>query len=199
MKIGYARTSTTEQLAGLEAQSRDLVEQGCERIFSEQVSGASTHRPQLEAALDHMREGDVLVVTKPDRLARSTSDLLGYVEKVKAKGCGLVILSMSGVTLDTTNPTSKLMLTMLAAVAEFERDLMKERQAEGIAKAKADGKYLGRKPTARNQTEEVKALAASGMSPSKIAEKLGMGRTSVYRCLGKLKEPHKQTNTVKEA
>ncbi|MCP1237012.1 recombinase family protein [Gluconobacter kondonii] len=186
MKIGYARTSTTEQLAGLEAQSRDLKEHGCERIFSEQVSGASTHRPQLEAALDHMREGDVLMVTKPDRLARSTSDLLSYVEKVKAKGCGLVILSMSGMTLDTANPTSKLMLTMLAAVAEFERDLMKERQAEGIAKAKADGKYLGRKPTARNQTEEVKALAASGMSPSKIAEKLRMGRTSVYRCLGKV-------------
>lgn len=185
MKIGYARTSTTEQLAGLEAQDRDLRAMGCERVYSEQVSGARTDRPQLAAALDHMRTGDVLVVTKPDRLARSTADLLGHVRDITAKGCNLIVLSMGGQTLDTSNPTSKLMLTMLAAVAEFERDLMKERQAEGIAKAKQDGKYAGRKPTARNRADEVRKLQAEGMGATEIARTLGMARNSVYRCLGK--------------
>ncbi|CAI9121345.1 recombinase family protein [Brytella acorum] len=185
MKIGYARTSTTEQMAGLESQQRDLVAAGCGRVYAERISGAKTDRPELTAALDHMRPGDVLVVTKPDRLARSTADLLRHVDTLKAKGCGLIVLSMNGTMLDTTNPTSKLMLTMLAAVAEFERDIMKERQAEGIAKAKMEGKYKGRKPSARNQEEEVRALAAQGIKPTEIARKLGMGRTSVYRCLGK--------------
>lgn len=186
MKIGYARTSTTEQIAGLAGQERDLLAAGCERVFAEQISGTITERPRLMAALDTMRAGDVLVVTKPDRLARSTSDLLRHVEDLKIKGCGLIVLSMSGVTLDTTNPTSKLMLTMLAAVAEFERDLMKERQAEGIAKAQGDGKYKGRKPSARNQAEEVKSLASQGVSAAEIARRLKIGRTSVYRCLGRV-------------
>lgn len=181
--IGYARTSTTEQVAGLEAQVRDLLASGCEKVFEEQVSGASTDRPQLAAALDHMRAGDTLVVMKPDRLARSTADLLGYVETVKAKGCHLIVQSMGGQTLDTRNPTSKLMLTMLAAVAEFERDLMKERQAEGIAKAKAEGKYSGRKPTARSRKTEVLKLHKAGKGASEIARELGIGRSSVYRCL----------------
>lgn len=183
MKIGYARTSTTEQLAGLEGQERDLNAAGCERIFSEQVSGAATHRPQLEAALDHMRAGDVLMVTKPDRLARSTAHLLKIVDDLKERGCGLVILSMNGMTLDTTSPTSKLMLTMLAAVAEFERDLMLERQREGIAKARQEGRYKGRKPTAMSQAEEVKARHQKGEKPAHIAREMGIGRTSVYRCL----------------
>jgi|GEM_PF-3414015 len=108
------------------------------------------------------------------------------VEDLKIKGCGLIVLSMSGVTLDTTNPTSKLMLTMLAAVAEFERDLMKERQAEGIAKAQGDGKYKGRKPSARSQAEEVKSLASQGVSAAEIARRLKIGRTSAYRCLGRV-------------
>lgn len=183
MKIGYARTSTAEQTAGLDAQVRDLRAAGCERVYAEQVSGSLTDRPQLSAALDQLRPGDVLVVTKPDRLARSTADLLAHVEMVKAKGCGLIVLSMNGMVLDTTSPTSKLMLTMLAAVAEFERDIMKERQAEGIAKARAEGKYLGRKPTARDQAAEVRALAAQGIGGTEIARRLGIGRTSVYRCL----------------
>ena len=143
MKIGYARTSTTEQMAGLEAQERELKAAGCAKVYSEQISGTKRDRPQLAAALEHMRQGDVLMVTKPDRLARSTADLLGYVKAIQAKGCHLIVQSMGGQTLDTSNPTSKLMLTMLGAVAEFERDLMKERQAEGIAKAKAEGKYKG--------------------------------------------------------
>lgn len=184
MRIGYARTSTTEQVAGLEAQERELKAAGCEKVYSEQISGTKRDRHQLASALEHMRQGDVLVVTKPDRLARSTMHLLQFVDELKAKGCGLIVLSMNGMTLDTTSPTSKLMLTMLAAVAEFERDIMKERQAEGIAKAKAEGKYKGRKPTARNQTEAVRALEAQGVSKTEIAKRLGISRTGVYRALG---------------
>lgn len=186
MRIGYARTSTTDQAAGLAAQMRDLEAQGCDRVFTEQVSGTVTVRPELEAAIDYLRRGDALVVCKPDRLARSTADLLAFVERIKAKGCELVILLMGGQTLDTSSPTSKLMLSMLAAVAEFERDLMLERQREGIAKAKAEGRYLGRKPTARAQADDVQKLASEGVSPTDIAKQLGIGRTSVYRCLGKV-------------
>ena len=182
MLVGYARTSTVEQDAGLQAQERDLRAAGCEKIFSEKVSSV-TRRERLEAALDFVREGDAFMVCKPDRLARSTGDLLSIVERLDTKKVGLVILSMGGQRLDTRSPTGKLMLTMLAAIAEFERGLMLERQREGIAKAKADGKYKGRAPTARKQTAEVLRLKGEGISPAVIAKQLGMGRASVYRIL----------------
>jgi DNA invertase Pin-like site-specific DNA recombinase len=185
MKIGYARTSTEEQVAGLEAQRRDLAAAGCERVFSEQESGAKNDRPQLNQAFEHMRPGDVLVVTKPDRLARSVVALMGFVERLRAKGCELIVLSMGGAPLDTSNPTSSLILTILGAVAEWERAIMKERQAEGIAKAKAEGKYRGRKPSARDRTADVLALSGQGVTPTVIAKRLGISRTSVYRCLGR--------------
>ena len=182
MFVGYGRTSTVDQHAGLEAQLRDLKAAGCERVFSEQVSSVA-ERAQLDAALSFVREGDVFVCSKPDRLARSTGDLLRIVEGLTARGVGVIILSMGGDKLDTRNPTSKLMLTMLAAVATFERDIMLERQREGIAKAAKEGKYKGRAPTARAKAEEVKALAADGMSRDAIAQTLGMGVASVYRIL----------------
>src|SRR3954447_16853576 len=142
MHIGYARTSTAEQEAGLEAQERDLRAAGCQKVFSEQVSSVA-RRERLEAALDYVREGDTLIVTRPDRLARSTADLLAIVGRLEAKSVGLTILSMGGQRIDTANATGRLMLTMLGAVAAFERDLMLERQREGIAKAKAAGRYRG--------------------------------------------------------
>ena len=142
MLIGYARTSTTEQVAGLEAQQRELRAAGCTRLFVEQVSSVA-EREQLSAALDYLRDGDFLVVTKLDRLARSVRDLMEIVHRVEAKEAGLRILAMN---LDTTKPTGRLMLQVLGAVAEFERAMMLERQREGIAKADADGKYKGRKP-----------------------------------------------------
>jgi DNA invertase Pin-like site-specific DNA recombinase len=182
MMIGYARTSTAEQAAGLEAQERDLRAAGCERVFSEKVSSVA-ERAQLAAALDFVRQGDVLMVTKPDRLARSTADLLAIVTMLERKGVALVILSMNGQPLDTRSPTSKLMLIMLGAIAEFERALMLERQREGIAKAKEDGKYKGRAPTARRLADDVLRLKREGMAPTKIAEHLGIGRASVYRIL----------------
>lgn len=180
--VGYARTSTADQEAGLEAQTRDLHAAGCVRVFSERVSSVA-RRPQLEAALDYVREGDTLTVGKPDRLARSVSDLLSIIGRLEAKGVALRVLSMGGREVDTRNPTDRLMLTMLGAVAEFERALMLERQREGIAKAKADGKYKGRKPTARAKAADVLALKAQGVRPAEIARRLGIGRASVYRAM----------------
>ena len=183
MIVGYARTSTIEQDAGLEAQQRDLRAAGAEKVFVEQVSSVAARRPQLEAALDFVRDGDTLVATKPDRIGRSTEDLLAIVRRLEGKGVGLVVLSMGGQRVDTRTATGKLMLTMLAAVATFERDLMLERQREGIAKAKAEGKYKGRAPTARRQAAEVSRLKAAGVGPVDIARQLGIGRASVYRIL----------------
>lgn len=180
--VGYARTSTVDQVAGLEAQVRDLEAQGCTKVFSEQMSSVATQRPQLTAMLDYVRDGDIVVVTKPDRLARSTADLLGICETLRVKGTTLRILSLQ---MDTSTPTGKLMLTMLGAIAEFERDLMLERQREGVAKAKADGKYKGRVPTAMRQTEEVLRLKAEGRSADDIVGQLGISRSSVFRILRK--------------
>jgi DNA invertase Pin-like site-specific DNA recombinase len=180
LKVGYGRTSTLEQQAGLDAQIRDLKAAGTEKIFSEQVSAVGK-RPQLEAALDFIREGDTLIVTKLDRLARSTQHLLEIAERVKARGADLSILNLGA---DTSTATGKLIFTIIGAVGAFERELMLERQREGIAKAKAEGRYRGRKPTARARSAEVKALKADGVRPVDIARRLGIGRASVYRVLG---------------
>ncbi len=179
MQIGYARTSTLEQVAGFEAQKRDLEAAGCEKVFSERVSSVA-QREQLEAAIDYLRDGDSLVVTKLDRLARSMRDLLAIVDRIEAKGAGLRILNMN---LDTSTATGRLMLNVIGSVAEFERDMMLERQREGIAKAKAEGKFKGRKPTARAKAGEVEAMLAAGESPTVVAKKLGIGRSSVYRAM----------------
>ena len=182
MLVGYGRTSTVEQVAGLEAQERDLKAAGCERVFAERVSSMAD-RAGLSECLAFLRAGDVLVVAKPDRLARSTVELLGIHADLEARKVGLVILSMGGERLDTRNPTSKLMLTILAGVATWEREIMLERQREGIAKAKADGRYKGRAPTAMRQMGDVVQLAADGVSPTDIARRLGMSRMSVYRVI----------------
>jgi DNA invertase Pin-like site-specific DNA recombinase len=180
MIIGYARTSTVEQVAWFEAQERDLVQAGCERIFKEQVSSVAK-REQLATAINFARDGDVLVVTKLDRLARSMAHLVEIIATLKSKGVALRVLALG---LDTASPTGGLILNVLGAVAQFEREMMLERQREGIAKAKAEGKYKGRKPTAQVQADQVRQMHADGVRPTDIARRLGMGRTSVYRCLG---------------
>ena len=182
MLVGYARVSTADQIAGLKSQQEDLKKLGCERVFSEQISSVA-RRAVLDDALRFVREGDTLVVTKPDRLARSTADLLAIVDDLTKRGIGLKIISMSGLEIDTTKATSKLMLTMLGAVAEFERSLMKERQYEGIRKAAEAGKYKGRAPTARRQEAVIVMLRGQGAKPSEIAKKIGISRASVYRVL----------------
>src|SRR5690348_8316427 len=113
MLVGYARTSTEDQLAGLEAQQRELKAAGAEKLFSEQVSSVAAERPALAACLGFLRESDALVVTKPDRLARSTAELLAIEADLSKRGIGLIVLSMgNGEKLDTRNPTSKLILTI---------------------------------------------------------------------------------------
>src|SRR3954469_3580494 len=179
MIVGYARTSTADQSAGLIAQARDLKAAGAERVFSEQVSSAA-QRAKLAECLRFLREGDVLTVTKPDRLARSTAELLAIEADLTRRGVGLVVLSMGGEQLDTRKPTSKLMLTILAGVATWEREIMLERQREGIAKAKAEGKYKGR--PASIDAAEIRRLTAT-MGPAAIAKHLGTARSTVYRLL----------------
>src|SRR3954468_4545452 len=166
MIIGYGRTSTTDQTAGLAGQERDLAAAGATKLFTEQVSSVAK-RTKLAECLAFLREGDVLMVTKPDRLARSTAELLGIQADLAKRGVGLVVLSMGGERLDTRNPTSKLMLTILAGVATWEREIMLERQREGIAKAKAEGKYKGR-PRSIDAAEI--ARMAEAMGPAAIAK-----------------------------
>ena len=179
MRIGYARTSTVDQQASLDAQLAELERLGCTKLFHEQVSSVA-ERAQLEAALDYLRDNDMLVITKLDRLARSVPHLLAIIERVRAKQASIEIGNLG--TLDNT-ATGKLMTTVLGAIAAFEREMMLERQREGIAAAKAAGKYKGRAPTARSQTNEVLRLVAEGVNKSEIARRLGMYRASVHRIL----------------
>jgi DNA invertase Pin-like site-specific DNA recombinase len=180
MKIGYARTSTRKQEAGLAAQLRTLLEEnGCEEIFQEQVSGAE-ERAQLSAAIRCLRPGDQLVVTKLDRFARSLEHAIKLERCIAAKGASLVILDPA---IDTSTSMGRLMFNMIGAIAQFERELMLDRQRDGIAAAQAAGKYVGRQPTARRKAGEVMALKAEGVANTEIARRLGIGIASVYRVL----------------
>jgi DNA invertase Pin-like site-specific DNA recombinase len=180
MDIGYARVSSTGQ--SLEVQQDQLSAAGCEKVFAEKRSGTSmTGRQALEDAIEFAREGDTLIVTRLDRLARSGSDLQNIVTRLNAKGVGFRCLQQGAV--DTTTGMGKLVLGILGAVAEFEADIRKERQLEGIAKAKEAGVYKGRKPSVN--VEAVKALKVAGKGPAEIAKELGIGRASVYRALEK--------------
>lgn len=182
MLVGYARTSTAEQQAGLAAQERDLRAAGIEKLFSEQVSSVA-QRSELKAALEFARSGDTFVVTKLDRLARSTAHLLELVAELQRKNVALRILDFGGSQIDTKSPSGTLVLTMFGAMAQFEREMMLERQREGIAKAKIDGKYKGRKATARAKSVDILQLHGEGVGPAEIARRLKVGRASVYRVL----------------
>lgn len=178
MKIGYARTSTDHQKYSLENQTEKLLESGCEKVFSEEVSSVSSSRPEFESALEFCREGDTLVVTTLSRFARSISDMWKHIEVLKEKGVSVSILDIN---LDTSTPTGTLMLNLLGSIYQFEREILLERQKIGIAKAKRDGKFKGRVPTAKNKSAEIIELTNQGMKPSAIAKKLGIGVASVYR------------------
>ena len=180
MLVGYARTSTGDQKASFEEQQRLLSEAGCEKVFREEVSAVATKRPEFERAMEFVREGDVLMVTKLDRLARSVAHLVDINARLEKKQVGLRVLNNSGI--DTTG---KLMFNVIGAIAQFERELLLERQRIGIAKAKDKGKYLGRFPIARNQAAEVLELHKAGMKPSEIAKQLGISRSSAYEIIAK--------------
>lgn len=178
MLVGYARVSTTHQ--SLDIQLDQLAGHNVEKIFREQLSGKSaSNRPQLKAALDFCREGDTFIVTRLDRFARSAQDLHNIVAALTGKGVGFRCLQQGG--LDTTTSHGKLMLGILAVVAEFELDIRQERQREGIEKAKARGIYKGGKQ--RFDPATVKDLQNSGMKPRAIARQLGCSPATVYRLL----------------
>ncbi|RYB03061.1 recombinase family protein [Lichenibacterium ramalinae] len=175
---GYARVSTTDQ--DLTIQRDALTAAGCTMIREEKATGTTREgRAELATLLDFMRPGDELVVTRIDRLARSIGDLQDIVRALRAKG---VHLRATEQPVDTSTAAGKAFLDMLGVFAEFETNLRKERQLEGIAKAKAEGVYKGRKATI--DVAQVRALEAEGLGATAIAERMGIGRASVYRVLG---------------
>lgn len=178
MKIAYARVSSTDQNEA--AQVDILNRHGAEEIFIEKASGTSRDgRPKLAEAIKFARKGDVLMVTRLDRLARSVTDLHAIAEELKAKGVDLVVTEQN---IDTTTPTGRLMFNMLGAIAEFETDLRKERQREGIAKAKAEGRNMGRPVTVDG--DAIRAALAAGDKPASVAKRFNVARSTVYRVMG---------------
>lgn len=179
MIFGYARTSTTDQKASL-AHQRDTLGKLCDTVVYEE-SSAVGERPRLEATLAALREGDKLVVTTLTRLARNVMHLGQIVKEIEERGASLEILDMK---IDTSLATGKLMLNLLGSVAEFERSMMLERQKIGIAKAKAEGKYKGKKRSFSDK--RLKELVDRGLNPTQIAEELGVSRQGVHKRLKQL-------------
>jgi DNA invertase Pin-like site-specific DNA recombinase len=174
---GYARVSTTDQ--DLSIQEAALEAAGCITIFAEKMSGTRRDgRTELSVLLQCVREGDTVIVTRIDRLARSMKDLQDIVHELREKG---VALKATEQPIDTGSAAGKAFLDMLGVFAEFETNLRRERQMEGIAKAKAEGVYRGRKPSI--DVEKVKAMRAEGKGPAAIAKELKLARSSVYRVL----------------
>ena len=173
--IGYARVSTRDQ--DLSLQVNQLTEFGCEKIFKEKESGAKLHRPELEHAMEYLREGDIFVVYKIDRLARSTS----IARQLHERGVGLVFIKEQ---IDFTTPAGKLMFTMLGAIAEFERDLIKDRTTEGRERAKAQGKHMGRKGQPEREIAKAMKLYVerdtNNLSVNDISKMTGVPRSTIY-------------------
>lgn len=180
MKIGYARVSTGQQDTALQTDA--LEKAGCEKIFQETASGAQRDRPQLKEALAYLREGDILVVWKLDRLARSLRQLIETVEDLSERGVGFISITEN---VDTTNSGGKLVFHLFGALAEFERDMIRERTKAGLAVAKANGRVSGR-PRGMSDTDvkAAKALQNEGsLSSAEIAAKFGISRPTLYRYL----------------
>lgn len=178
-KVGYARVSTTGQ--SLDIQVEALENYGCDRIYQEKKSGTTTDgREELKTALDYCRDGDVFIITRLDRMARSVLDLNKMVQELKDKGVGLVVIEQN---IDTTTAEGRLLFNMLGAIAEFETDLRKARQMEGIRKAQEAGKYKGRKRTVSDeQVEEIKVrMKTEKISVTNLAKEYGISRAYIYR------------------
>ena len=181
-KIGYARVSSKDQ--NLERQTAALKKEKCFRIFTDTVSGSSTDRPGLDGALDYARPGDQLVVTSMDRLARSLIDLHRLVDELTARDVSVKFLKEGQTYSLNSTPIAKLMLGLLGSVAEFERSIIRERQAEGIARAKARGVYKGRaKALTDEQLAQAQEWVDAGIPKAEVARRLGIGRTTLYSYL----------------
>ena len=179
MKIAYARVSSNGQNEA--AQVAILSRYGAEETFVDKASGKTRDgRPKLAEAIKFARRDDVLMVTRLDRLARSVIDLHGIAQELDGKGVGLIVTEQH---IDTTTPTGRLMFNMLAAIAEFETDLRRERQLEGIAKAKQEGRYKGRPVTV--EVDAIRAALAAGDRPMAIARRFNVARSTVYRIIAK--------------
>lgn len=181
MLIGYARVSTDDQ--DLRLQRGELQRAGCERLFEEKSSGARRDRPELQRMLDHLRADDVVVITRLDRLARSTRDLLDIAERLNTIGAGL--RSLAEPWADTTSPAGRMVLTVFAGIAEFERDLIRERTSSGRAAAKQRGVRFGR--PAKLSAEQValsRRLIEEGQSVREVAKVLNCHHATLYRHIG---------------
>lgn len=177
--IGYARVSSIGQ--SLDVQMDKLHLFGCDKVFSEKLSGTTADRPNLKATLQYLREGDVLVITKLDRLARSTFHLTQIAERLKKDGIELVVLDQN---IDTSTPTGKLLFNMLASISEFETEIRKERQLEGIAKAKEKGVSFGaKKKLTEQQLTEMKLKRKNGVLIKDLMIEYKICKASVYRLL----------------
>lgn len=174
--VGYARVSTEDQDCSI--QINQLQQIGCSKIYADQKTGKNLNREQLQLCLDYVREGDVLAFTRVDRLGRSLKDLVTIADDLRKKGVGLYIVQQN---LDTSTPMGQMFYAMLGIMSEFEYHLKRERQLEGILRAKSLGKYKGRKSLDDQVREKIAQLMAQNMKPSSIAKELGIGRTSVYK------------------
>ncbi len=180
--VAYIRVSTVGQ--SLEVQREAVLKAGvdADHIFEEKRSGVDSNRPALKEALRFARKGDTFVITKIDRLARSATDLLNIVNDLKSKGVGLKVIDQN---IDTGSPAGRAMLQMLAVFAEFETEIRKERQMDGIAKAKADGTKFGRKPQATDDVvSEIRRMREDGLLIKDIMKATGLSKATVYRALG---------------
>ncbi|MBB1255364.1 recombinase family protein [Streptomyces sp. OF3] len=180
--IGYARVSTDDQEAQLQLDA--LADAGCSRIFTDKASGKNTDRPELAAALDYLRPGDTLCVWKLDRFARSLIDLVSMVDALRERGVGFRVLTGALANIDPGTPDGRLMLQVVGAMAEFERDLIKDRTRAGLAAARAQGRTGGRPAVMdADKLAAAKARKANGESVTAIAKALGVSRATLYRAL----------------
>lgn len=180
--IGYARVSTDNQ--HIDLQNDALRSAGCERIFDDVISGSKSERPGLDAALAYLREGDILVVWKLDRLGRSMAHLVNTVQELAGRGVGLKVLTGQGAAIDTTTAPGKLVFGIFAALAEFERDLIRERTKAGLSAAAARGRRGGRKPVVTTESlQKARSLMVQGLSVREAAGRLKIGKTALYDAL----------------
>ena len=182
--VGYVRVSTLDQ--NTDRQEEQLKEFNLDRVFIDKASGKDTDRPQLAAALAHLREGDTFIIHSMDRLARNLDDLRRVVKDLTSRDVKVQFVKESMTFTGDDSPMSTLLLSVMGAFAEFERSLIKERQREGIAIAKAKGVFKGRKPSLNQHDQDVlRELVATGQSKTKIAEQFGISRQTLYQYLAK--------------
>jgi DNA invertase Pin-like site-specific DNA recombinase len=191
--IGYVRPSSGGQ--SVQAQSELLKAAGASKIYQEQADKLKHDRPQLDILLAAVNEGDMVITTSLDRIARNTKHLQALIESLSAAGVTLRVLDSD---IDTSQLNGETLRTLLGIISQFERQVARERQSEGIAKARREGRYKGRKPTAMAKAEEVLELNEQGLTRQKIADELGIGVASVYRILQKNKFPKKTHKKVQK-